>query len=616
MNDNGLTYDSKRGWIRIPVYLVALGLGAVVMLTGSNWIRENLVARRVDLAREVGEVQTRTAIAHLWLEEMVGGDQVEEQSIFDHLARANHLMDIMVETGELQAGWLIGDSVDEDVSEQVLVAHRKVQLFSDLTRERYDGYYAGLDVSIGSPIDVRYDAIFLDLLSDLRTIEQLLNDQLSLAEARSAQLFQTILAVWITLVSLAVWGIWSQERRRQAAETALHESEAQLLQAQKMEAVGRLAGGIAHDINNHLAAITAQCELVKLGAGSETLDERMDAILSTAGKSSAMIRRLLAFSRQQPVLRETVDVNQVVEGLEGMLVGLLSEDIELRTELSPALWNIEIDPSQLEQVILNLVVNARDAMPRGGRLAIETCNASIEEGALNPQLAPSAGSWVMLTVADDGAGIPAEVIDRIFEPFFTTKDSATGSGLGLATIHGIVSQCKGHVTVESTVEQGSVFRVFLKRSHRRVMDDEDELVLDEVLSARSTASILLVEDNDDLRESTQQILESMGYSVTAAMNGEIALEIHREKPRGFDVLLTDVIMPGMDGKQLADELRTRDPSLHVIFVSGYTDDVILARGIDREELNFLSKPVSAVDLRKKLLQVLNRDAASRSQQSA
>ena len=616
MNHGNLTYDSKQGWIVIPVSLIALGLGAVAMLTGSDWIRENLVARRADLAREVGQVQTHTAVAHLWLEEMVGGDQVDQKTIFDHLVRAKQLMDVMVETGKLQAGWLIGDSVDEDLFAMIVVAHQKVDLFADLTRERFDGYDAGLDVSIGSPMDVRYDAIFLDLLRDLGTVEQLLNDQLALAEARSAQLYQTILAVWITLVALAVWGIWSGERRRRFAESALHESEAQLLQAQKMEAVGRLAGGIAHDINNHLAAITAQCELVTLGAGTESLEERMQSILSTAGKSSAMIRRLLAFSRQQPVLRETVSVNQVVEGLEAMLAGLLSEDIELRTELSPALWNIQIDPSQLEQVILNLVVNARDAMPRGGRLTIETCNASVEEGALDAQLAPSIGSWVMLSVADNGTGISSDVIDRIFEPFFTTKDSSTGSGLGLATIHGIVSQSKGHVTVDSTPDRGSTFRVFLERSHAEIQDDSDELAVDDVLYARSSASILLVEDNDDLRESTQQILESMGYSVTAAMNGETALAIHRDSPKSFDVLLTDVIMPGIDGKQLADQLRATDPNLRVLFVSGYTDDVILARGVDSDELNFLPKPFSAVDLRKKLLLVRNREVAGRAQRSA
>jgi len=609
MNHGNLTYDSKQGWIVIPVSLIALGLGAVAMLTGSDWIRENLVARRADLAREVGQVQTHTAVAHLWLEEMVGGDQIDRNSIFDHLTQAKKLTNVMVDTGELQAGWLIGDSVDLDLLAKILVADRKVQLFADLTRERFDGYDAGLDVSIGSPIDVRYDAIFLELLRDLSAIEQLLNDQLALAEARSTQLYQTILAVWITLVSLAVWGIWSQERKRRSAETALHESEAQLLQAQKMEAVGRLAGGIAHDINNHLAAITAQCELVKLGAGTETLEDRMEAILSTASKSSAMIRRLLAFSRQQPVLRETVDVNQVVDGLKGMLVGLLSEDIELRAELSPALWSVEMDPSQLEQVILNLVVNARDAMPRGGRLTIETCNTSVEEDALDPQLAPSVGSWVMLSVTDDGAGISPDVIDRIFEPFFTTKDSSTGSGLGLATIHGIVNQSKGHVTVESTPERGSCFHVFFPRSHRQAEEGRAELVADDVLYESSSASILLVEDNVDLRDSTRQILESMGYSVTAVTNSDAALAIHGDSPNQFDVLLTDVIMPGMDGKQLADELRAIDPELRVIFVSGYTDDVILARGIDSDELNFLPKPFSAVDLRRKLLMVLNRDVA-------
>ena len=366
MTETDPNIDSNRGWAWIPASLLALGLGAVAMLTGSEWIRDNLISGRIDMVRAVGEVQTRTAIAHLWVEELVTGDDADRRSeIFENLAVSMKLMDFLLDASAPSANWLIEPRPDTDGQAITANTRDQVQRFADMSAERLDGFYAGEDVSVGSPIDIRYDKLFIEMLGSLRNMETVLKEELRLAQARANQLFRTILAVWTTLVSLAVFGIWSQERRRRLAEAALHASEAQLFQAQKMEAVGRLAGGIAHDINNLLGAITGQCELVKLRVGQETTEERMDIILATANKSATLIRRLLAFGRQQPVVRETFDMNDSLVDLRGMLNSLVGDDIELELDLSAALWNIEMDRSQLEQIILNLTVNAREAMPSG-----------------------------------------------------------------------------------------------------------------------------------------------------------------------------------------------------------------------------------------------------------
>jgi len=580
------------------------------MLTGSEWIRDNLISGRIDMVRAVGEVQTRTAIAHLWVEELVTGDDADRRSeIFENLAVSMKLMDFLLDASAPSANWLIEPRPDTDGQAITANTRDQVHRFSDMSAERLDGFYAGEDVSVGSPIDIRYDKLFIEMLGSLRNMETVLKEELRLAQARANQLFRTILAVWTTLVSLAVFGIWSQERRRRLAEAALHASEAQLFQAQKMEAVGRLAGGIAHDINNLLGAITGQCELVKLRVGQETTEERMDIILATANKSATLIRRLLAFGRQQPVVRETFDMNDSLVDLRGMLNSLVGDDIELELDLSAALWNIEMDRSQLEQIILNLTVNAREAMPSGGHLTLQTINASVDEEAIHPLRAPAPGAWVVLVATDNGIGIAPEIMGHIFEPFFSTKNAVDGGGLGLATIHGIVSQSKGYITVDSRPGKGATFRIFLPRSVGRAKPTQQRKPNEDFPFVESEASILLVEDNEELRSSTRQILESLGYAVTTASDADQALLIHSETRDLFDLVITDVIMPGMDGKQLADKLRTSDPDLPVLFVSGYTDDIISARDIDYEGLNFLPKPFSATDLRQRVAMGLSRRPA-------
>ena len=610
MTETDPNIDSNRGWAWIPASLLALGLGAVAMLTGSEWIRDNLISGRIDMVRAVGEVQTRTAIAHLWVEELVTGDDADRRSeIFENLAVSMKLMDFLLDASAPSANWLIEPRPDTDGQAITANTRDQVHRFSDMSAERLDGFYAGEDVSVGSPIDIRYDKLFIEMLGSLRNMETVLKEELRLAQARANQLFRTILAVWTTLVSLAVFGIWSQERRRRLAEAALHASEAQLFQAQKMEAVGRLAGGIAHDINNLLGAITGQCELVKLRVGQETTEERMNIILATANKSATLIRRLLAFGRQQPVVRETFDMNDSLVDLRGMLNSLVGDDIELELDLSAALWSIEMDRSQLEQIILNLTVNAREAMPSGGRLTLQTINSSVDEEAIHPLRAPAPGAWVVLVATDTGIGIAPEIMGHIFEPFFTTKNAVDGGGLGLATIHGIVSQSKGYITVESRPGKGATFRIFLPRSVGRAKPTQQRKPNEDFPFVESEASILLVEDNEELRSSTRQILESLGYAVTTASDADQALLIHSETRDLFDLVITDVIMPGMDGKQLADKLRTSDPDLPVLFVSGYTDDIISARDIDYEGLNFLPKPFSATDLRQRVAMGLSRRPA-------
>ena len=600
--------DARTGWYWVPVVLLTLGIGSIVMLIGSNWIRERLMSEDINLVRAVGQVQTRTAIAHLWVEELVTGDDVDRSEIDDHLRVSHELIrQILAGDEDATVRRILGGTPALSMNERALRAQQGLIAFDKISRRRRSGYDAGEDVGIGSAIDVRYDAVFHELLDDLRYLEGVLETRLSRAEQRSRMLFRTIMTAWVLIVGLAVSGIWNRERRRQEAEMALRESEAQLMQAQKMEAVGRLAGGIAHDINNHLAAMTAQCELVKMN--SEPDDprvERMDAVITTATRSSELIKRLLAFSRRQPVLPETVNVNNILEGTMAMLRGLIGEDVALRTEMGDELWNVKIDPSQLEQVLLNLVVNARDAMPMGGSLTIATENRTVNPGPSHLGVFVEGGEYVVIRVADTGTGIPKELREKIFEPFYTTKERVHGSGLGLATVHGVVKQNHGHIQLDTQPAQGTTFEILLPRTTGAVSHTSQEQ-RSAIAPAATAVVILLVEDNEDLRESTREILETIGYRVAAAANAEEALVMFKERGDEIDLVITDVIMPGIDGKQLSDRLRQERPGLRVVFMSGYTDDVILHRGITRGEVNFVPKPFSAAQLAAKVKEVLSRE---------
>ncbi|PYQ43788.1 MAG: hybrid sensor histidine kinase/response regulator [Acidobacteria bacterium] len=379
--------------------------------------------------------------------------------------------------------------------------------------------------------------------------------------------------------------------------------ETQLRQAHKMEAIGRLAGGVAHDFNNLLGVITGYGELLRKALGPAHPEQRrLTEIQKAAERAANLTRQLLAFSRKQVLETKILDLNEVVRGLEGMLHRLIGEDVRLVTKAAPAIGRVRADRGQVEQVILNLVVNSRDAMPRGGELIIETAKAVLDEAYSHQHADVRPGPYAMLAVSDTGAGMDAETQSHIFEPFFTTKEEGKGTGLGLATVFGIVKQSGGHVSVYSEVGRGSTFRVYLPCT------DEDKPAEAEGASPpsdlRGHEAILVVEDAEALRAMIREILEGAGYSVVEnAAPTAVVEEIDRLGR--VDVLLTDVVMPRMSGPELAGTLRRTHPHLKVLFISGYTDQAVGHHGVFAPDSQFLQKPFTTAALLTKVRALLD-----------
>jgi two-component system, cell cycle sensor histidine kinase and response regulator CckA len=386
--------------------------------------------------------------------------------------------------------------------------------------------------------------------------------------------------------------------------------EAQLRQAQKMEAVGRLAGGVAHDFNNLLGVITGYTELLlsKRNAAPDAARVQLVEIRKAAERATALTRQLLAFSRKQIVDLRPLDLNMVLKDTESMLRRLIGEDIELRAILAPDVGYVKADAGQIEQVVMNLAVNARDAMPQGGQLTIETCAVQLDAHHPRTRVDVPPGRYVLLTVSDSGVGMDARTRAHLFEPFFTTKEEGKGTGLGLATVYGIVKQSGGHITVYSEPGVGSSFGIYLPRHD--APPDASPASGEEVDAAGGTETILLVEDDDGVRGLLQECLCELGYSVMAAESPRSALELAARAERPADLLLTDVVMPGMSGRQLAARLRDAGAlPARVIYVSGYADEAIVHHGVLEANLDFLHKPFTPSALARKLREVLSRPAA-------
>jgi signal transduction histidine kinase/CheY-like chemotaxis protein len=402
---------------------------------------------------------------------------------------------------------------------------------------------------------------------------------------------------------------------RSAAETALREVEAQLRQAQKLEAVGRLAGGVAHDINNYLGAIANQGTLIKiLRPGDAEVAENVDILLGTVDRTSSLIKRLLAFGRKQPVRREVVSLNRIIEELGDLMERLIGDEVELVVRLAQRPWNLEIDPAQLEQVLVNLLVNAREAMPRGGKIFVETRNVALSAREVSELGLASPGDYAVLSVRDTGEGISASVREKIFEPFFTTKGERGSSGLGLSTVYGIVRRFEGVIQVESTVGQGSELRVYLPRTER---DPTWVAPPRRSLAAMESLHILLVEDHDDFRRSIHGMLVALGHRVETASDGEAALALHRRPPGGpadgFDLVITDVLMPGLSGKEVAERLLRDEPELPLILMSGFTDRVVVEDLLRRPNVGFVTKPFTAAELTDVMARLLGERQSSAQQ---
>jgi two-component system, cell cycle sensor histidine kinase and response regulator CckA len=385
--------------------------------------------------------------------------------------------------------------------------------------------------------------------------------------------------------------------------------ERQLRMAQKMEAVGRLSGGIAHDFNNLLGVIIGYSQVLKrtLPAGTAFL-EHAEEIEKAGQRAAALTRQLLAFSRQQVLALAVLNLNSLISEMQKMLPRLIGEDIEIVMALDPAIGRVKADQGQLEQVIMNLAVNARDAMPDGGRVVITTANVSLDEAWTRLHPGSKVGDYVMLAVADTGTGIDSETLAHIFEPFFTTKERGKGTGLGLATVYGVVKQSGGYVSVESAPGKGASFQIYLPRIEEPVSVAEPVAPIVEAL--RGAETVLLVEDADALRKLTHMLLEQHGYRVLVAANGAAALQLVEEKPESINLLLTDVIMPGLNGRALAARLQLRQPGLKVLYMSGYTDDAIADHGVLAAGVQLLHKPFSEENLIHKVREVLDADSVA------
>lgn len=583
-----------------PWVVLILGATAIGLVLLMTWMKDRWVVRNVERQQALAEIRTSVAEIHLWIEEYVSGDDVSLPKRMQSFERALDLAQALKAGGRAPDG----RTLTAPPTETMLAETAKLQLlllrFYHLSWERSAGYDARQDVGIGSLADREFDRTFDQLDQQSAVLAALLGERLNLDQRRSRRFFYAILLGWAALILTAAFALFKKEEHRLIAEAAWRRSEERLLISQKMEAVGRLAGGVAHDINNYLAAITGHAELVKMRAetGSRTA-EKMDSVIATCFRASDLIKRLLAFSRRQPTQPQIVSLSEIVSGLEKMLRQLVGEDIELTLRLSEGIWPVLIDPSQVEQIVVNLVVNARDAMPQGGRITVEIENSP----ALVTKQAQVPVDSVMLAVSDNGPGIPEEIRDKIYEPFFTTKRDSGSSGLGLATVYGIVDQNRGYLWLYSEPGKGATFKIYLPRS---VGEQPVRAPVERQKARRGSERILLVEDNLDFRHSSAELLAELGYTVTAAMGGREALDLIA---RGLevDLVISDVVMPGMSGREFVDQLREDHPDMPVIFVSGYTDNVVVRHGIQVGEMDFLQKPFGAEQLGAKVREVLERE---------
>ena len=448
---------------------------------------------------------------------------------------------------------------------------------------------------------------------DLASVESLLN-----AKRREVRLI-AVTVVFALMLILACWQtlrLMRERSRTRRAEAALRESQERHMQAQKLESIGRLAGGVAHDFNNLLTVINGYSELVfQRLPEPDPKRSQVNEIRKAGARAAELTQQLLAFGRKQVGRPRPLNLNSVVQESEKLLRRLLGEDVQLITRLDPRLARVMVDPGQFDQVLMNLAVNARDAMPDGGTLVIETTNEQRDMRHALPQSESSSGHVVCLSVSDSGIGMDEETRKLIFEPFFTTKGNK-GTGLGLATVYGIIEQSKGWIEVSSDLGKGSKFRIYLPclnaaadRRRRRPGEETQEPPSASLVAVAldGTETVLIVEDQEDVRSFVVKALADRGYRVIEAAEGSQALRLAERHSGAIDILLTDVVLPGMNGRELADQFRITRPEIKVIYTSGYPHDIIAHRGVLHNDISYIPKPYTADQIAAKVREALRRD---------
>ncbi len=408
------------------------------------------------------------------------------------------------------------------------------------------------------------------------------------------------------------------ETLEERIKAALHEQETAqeaLRQAQKMEAVGQLTGGIAHDFNNLLTVVVGNIDMalraLKAAGGEPRAERALGSAQKGAERAAALTQRLLAFSRRQPLAPRPLDVDKLVLGMSDLLHRALGETINLEIVTSPGLWRIEADPNQLEAALLNLAVNARDAMPGGGVLTVETANARLDEAYALQNAEVPPGQYVCIAVTDTGSGMPKELLEKVFEPFFTTKEVGKGTGLGLSMVYGFVKQSGGHVKLYSEEGKGTTVRMYLPRLLAEVDPEPDTEIVPGLEVSRAAETILVVEDDDDVRAYTVAVLRDLGYRVLEAHDGISALRLLERQEQPVELLFTDVVMPGMSGRELADEASKIQPDLRVLYTSGYTRNAIVHGGRLDAGVEMIAKPFTTDALAQKVRDMLDRGRTGR-----
>ncbi|PYO26618.1 MAG: hybrid sensor histidine kinase/response regulator [Gemmatimonadetes bacterium] len=495
---------------------------------------------------------------------------------------------------------------------ETLVEHAPVGIYRSSPEGRFLSVNAALVRILG--YDSAPQVLQLDMARDVYA-DSAERQRLLDRDSYTDREYDEVEATWkrrdgrLLTVQLSVRAVRNADRQVHYYETFVRDVteqrrlQQQLVQSQKMEAVGRLAGGIAHDFNNLLTVITTYCDLLLEDlAREDPKRDDVEQVRKAADGAAALTRQLLAFSRQQVVEPRVVSLNTVVEGLQKILRRVIGEDIDLAITLAPDLGAVRADVGQLEQVLMNLAVNARDAMPTGGRLTIETANVEHDPDYARDQEAAAVRRFAMLAVSDTGCGMDEATKARIFEPFFTTKEPGKGTGLGLATVYGIVNQAGGFIWVYSEPDQGTSFKVYLPEVDATA---ERPTAVPGARVPGGTETVLLVEDAAAVRAVTKQVLERQGYKVLEAADGEAALQLAQRHRGPIDLLLTDVVMPRLSGRELAGQFARLRPDTRVLYASGYTDDSVVRHGILESGTAYLQKPFSPESLARKVRDVLD-----------